>query len=440
VLRVLDPAERYFWLLDYLERMNVVAIARLDRPLSPVELAAALRAVRQRHAMLRARIDVVGADPVLVEAPGAIPLTVLPPGADRQTPVTALLDLPFAPAPSPLARCVLMPLDGGERSVVALALHHALADGRGAVTVVQEALRCVDGDEAALGSPPAGAPPPLHDRFPASLGAPRAAVDVLGAIRAERDGRVPNAFPCHGRDATARTSRLDCLVLEPDRLDQLVAAAHGEGATVQGALAAAVLQAGATLLAGTGEPTLCLATPTDLRRRAEPPLPDGEVMLAIGLLCTPYLVSSDAGTTLARAISEQTRREVARGESHLFYRFARAGAYAATDEGIASFARSIAASPQNAAVSNLGVVADRGDPPWVRSLSFALGPSPNQVAFVAATTYRGALVLQVVTDGARLADGPAERLVRGIEERTGARRVSSTDDDGASAPGSVPRP
>ena len=113
----------------------------------------------------------------------------------------------------------------------------------------------------------------------------------------------------------------------------------------------------------------------------------------------------------------------------------RAGAYAATDEGIASFARSIAASPQNAAVSNLGVVADRGDPPWMRSLSFALGPSPNQVAFVAATTYRGALVLQVVTDGARLADGPAEQLVRGIEERTGARRVPSswTGDDETTA-------
>jgi hypothetical protein len=162
-----------------------------------------------------------------------------------------------------------------------------------------------------------------------------------------------------------------------------------------------------------------------------PPLSDDEVMLAVGLLCTPYRVSEDAGVTLARAISEQTRREVARGESHLFYRFARAGAYAATDEEIASFACSIAASPQNAAVSNLGVVAERGDPPWVRSLSFALGPSPNQVAFVAATTYRGALVLQVVTDGARLADGPAEQLVRGIEERTGDRRVpsSSTDDD-----------
>jgi hypothetical protein len=403
VLRVLDPAERYFWLLDHLERTNVVAIALLDRSLSPVELADALQAVQRRHAMLRARIDVVGADPVLVEAPGAIPLTVIPPGADWQTQVTALLDLPFTPAPIPLARCVLVPLDGGQRSVVALALHHALADATAAVTVVQEALRWVDGDRAALDSAPAGAPPPLHDRFPATLRAPRAAVDVLAAIRAEREGRVPNDFPCHRRDATARMSRLDCLVLEPGRLERLIAASRGQGATVQGALGAAVLQAGATLLAGTEEPTLCLATPTDLRGRVEPPLPDDQVMLAIGLLCTPYLVSRDAGTTLARAVSEQTRREVARGESHLFYRFARAGTYAATDEGVASFARSITASPQNAAVSNLGVVADRGDPPWVRSLSFALGPSPNQVAFVAASTYRGSLVLQVVTDGARLA-------------------------------------
>ena len=129
---------------------------------------------------------------------------------------------------------------------------------------------------------------------------------------------------------------------------------------------------------------------------------------------------------MARAISEQTRREVARGESHLFYRIARADAFAPSDEGIASFAALGHRVPQNVAVSNLGVVAGHADPPWVRSLSFALGPSPNQVAFVAATTYRGELVLNVVTDGARLAHAPAEQLVRGIGERTGARRVSST--------------
>ena len=184
-----------------------------------------------------------------------------------------------------------------------------------------------------------------------------------------------------------------------------------------------MLGASAALLAGNEERRLCLATPTDLRRRVEPPLSDDEVMLAVGLLCTPYPVPTGASTALAREISEQTRREVARGESHLFYRFARAGTFAPTDEGIASFALSIAASPQNVAVSNLGVVADHRDPPWVRSLAFALSPSPNQVAFVAATTYRGELVLHVASDDARLGRGAAEQLVRGMEERTGARRV-----------------
>ena len=51
---------------------------------------------------------------------------------------------------------------------------------------------------------------------------------------------------------------------------------------------------------------------------------------------------------------------------------------------------------------------------------------------MAATTYRGALVLQVVTDRARLANGPAEQLVRGIEaDRSPTRAVEGGDDAAA---------
>jgi hypothetical protein len=158
-----------------------------------------------------------------------------------------------------------------------------------------------------------------------------------------------------------------------------------------------------------------------LRQLLTPQLPIDGVFGAVGLLCTPYLVHPSSDPDLGRRVSEQTRREVARGESHLFYRFARAGAFAATDDGIDQFADWMATTPQNIAVSNVGVIDHVGDPAWVRSLTVLLSPSPNQVAFVSVTTYRDRLVMNVMTDRAKLSEDVSEHLVEGIKTRSGAR-------------------
>ena len=88
-----------------------------------------------------------------------------------------------------------------------------------------------------------------------------------------------------------------------------------------GTIDAALLEAAAALFEAQEARALFLASPTDLRPRVEPPLPADDVMLAIGMLCTPYLVSEESGDTLAGDIGRQITREVARGESHLFNRF-----------------------------------------------------------------------------------------------------------------------
>jgi hypothetical protein len=136
------------------------------------------------------------------------------------------------------------------------------------------------------------------------------------------------------------------------------------------------------------------------------------------------LVHPSSNPDLGRRVSEQTLREVTRGESHLFYRLARANAFAANDHGIGTFADWMATTPQNVGLSNIGVVDDTGDPAWVSSISVSLSTSSNQVAFVVVSTYRDRLVMNVVTDRAKLPDDLAERLVEGIEARTGARRPS----------------
>ena len=121
--------------------------------------------------------------------------------------------------------------------------------------------------------------------------------------------------------------RHDKLVLDADAAWDLVARARAAGVSVTGTIDAALLQATATLFEPSEPRVLFLASPTDLRPRVEPPLPADDVMLAIGMLCTPYLVSEESSDTLAGDIGRQISREVARGESHLFYRFARTGAF-----------------------------------------------------------------------------------------------------------------
>jgi hypothetical protein len=230
---------------------------------------------------------------------------------------------------------------------------------------------------------------------------------------------------------TAQRFRHDQLVLDPPGARRFSEEARAEGAGVSGRLAAAVLRASAALFPEPGDRTLLLGSATDLRARVEPPLPAGEVTNAMGMLCSPYLVTADENDALARDIGQQISREVARGESHLFYRFARAGSYAATDAGIEAFARAVDASPHNITVSNLGRLSDEGLPAWARQLSTTMGPGPNQLAFVTAVTFRGALVVNVATDLAKLEPDLVEQLVIGIAARTGARRVAhSSEPDG----------
>ncbi len=429
VLRALDPAERYFWLIGRIASANGVLSAYVDRTFEERELTAALRALQRRHPLLRARVDVVDGEPVFVEAGGEIPLTVLP-LAPGQPPRAAQLELwPFPPAPHPLACCIYEPVEGEERSVVTLMVHHVLVDGNTARALLQQLLRVIERRDGELGASEE-VPAPLHSRLPEALRAPRAALDVLSEVRAERESQPPPSnFPFHARHVTAMRPRYDLLVVGGDALPALLARAKEKGASVTGALGADILQAGAALF-DTDEPRmLCFASATDLRPRVEPPLPAGEAQVAIGMLCTPYLVSEATRDTLGRTIGDQILREVTRGESHLFYRFARVGTFAPTDAGIAAFARWVDSSPQNITVSSVGRIDDAGDPPWVRRYAMTMLPGPNQLTFIVTSTYRGELVINVGTDSAKLSPAVTDRFVAEIAARTGARlELTSTFD------------
>jgi phenolphthiocerol/phthiocerol/phthiodiolone dimycocerosyl transferase len=424
--RQLDAAERYFWLLDRLACAPIGAVAELDRVLTRRELETALASVQSRHPLLRARIEVSDGEPLLVEAPAPITLSVCESNAASLTAdLAALLDQPFPEDGRPMVRLVSLPI-GPKRSAVVLLAHHALIDGQGAVVALRDLFRAVESGACADPSMTVTPPPPLHDRFPPEQRAARYVRDVLSEVRAERSGLpAPTEYPFHARQEPRRRTRLHALLIDP--VNVLVSAARGARTTVHGLVAAAALESAAALLGVGRKQVLTVASPTDLRSRVQPPLPPGEVMLATGLLCTPYTVAGDT-SHLARRISEQTHRELARGESHLFYRLARAGSYAATEAGVDQFASWLGNAPLNIAISNLGVMESAGDPAWVRSLSASLSPSANQLAFVVLTTYRGRLTILVATDAEKLSRPLADTFVAGLACRVNARQLPSSDD------------
>ncbi|HEX4162794.1 MAG TPA: hypothetical protein VHZ05_09860 [Acidimicrobiales bacterium] len=426
VLRALDPAEKYFWLIYLLNGMTGVFYVWADRTFEEDALADALVAIQRRHPFLRARVEAVDGDYAFVEVDGTVPITVLPLAPDAPVPLPELELWPFPEPPHPLVHCFYMPITGEDRSVLILMMHHVFLDGSSGLFMMRQFVRALEGSEVDL-SASDEVPPAVSSRFPPDLTSPRTAAQVLGAVRAEREGQPPpDVLPFHDRHEPATRPRHDLLVVGGDDLTALVAKAKATGATVTGYIDAAFLEATAALFGDDADHWICLASATDLRLRAEPPLPHDDMQLAIGMLCTPYLVSSSTSETLPRHIGEQIRREVERGESHLFYRFARTAAYPPTDEGLAAFTRWVDSTPQNVTVSSTGVQDDTGDPPWVRRISATMLPGPNQLAFAAVTTYRGEMVLNVSTDVAKLAPELADRFVDGLMERLGARCAQTT--------------
>jgi hypothetical protein len=392
--RELDPAERYYWMFGLLSPMSMVAYAELERGIDHDVLAAALAAVQARHPLLNLRVDATDGDLSFVPSDGPVPFETREIDPELWwSVIEAELDRRLGDdGTAPCARCVYVTSPGVDRSVVILSIHHAVADGRSGLSVLQEVLRVVEAGPDTL-PPRYDLPPGLHERYPAELRSAGAVVETLRAMRVEREGIGPGAgFAFAPTTPDSRRSRITRVLLDGD---EVAALRQDEG----------------------DELVLHLATPTDLRTRCAAPVPIDEVVLAIGLVSSPYPVPTDGRTALAIRISDQLKREVERGDSHLFYRLARAGSLRADDAGTAAFQEWLATVPHNVAVSNVGLVDAAADPTWLTRLAVLLGASPNQLAFVVISTYRDQMSLHVVTDEAKLDPGCSDRLVAGIVER-----------------------
>jgi hypothetical protein len=418
--RPLDPAERYFYLLDLLWPMNIVAVAELDRSLEEDRVRAAWGAVAERAPLARSRVVAGEGLGLILESEPAIAddvalVTPRPWRSLVQHEQCARFDV----SAGPLMR-VRYVADGVGGSALALVAHHAVADARTALWLLQEVVRELAG-ERARSAAATRLPIPMHEavvpdhRFSENRAG---MLQLLRKLREERDALgALESVPWHDRHAESRDPVLEQLVLSAPETKAVVDLARDAGATVNGVASAALLLAVAGTLDG-GEPerTLALTTPADMRSRLSPPIAPREPGMYVTLLASAHRVRPNGFAESARAISDDVRARLARGEGELFYTLTRPDAIAADEDGLARLRSLIDTAPQAIAVSNTGILDDAGDPDWVRSLSFALAPTPNQVAFAAATTYRGRLLINVASDRARVETAAVRRVV---EEASG---------------------
>jgi hypothetical protein len=189
------------------------------------------------------------------------------------------------------------------------------------------------------------------------------------------------------------------------------------GTSVHGAICAAQLLAQYRLRMGNDPATLFLSCPVDMRPWLDPRQPDAPTALCISLISAAFVLDSNIDFwSLARDVVAQTRRQLARGEGHIFFNLYGLDGTPVAPDRMPRFTKIILSTWQNTMVSNIGLVAAIDSDPAVDAISFALCPMPYQTLFTSASTYKDKLLLNVGYDASKLSVQIAMELAAGTHD------------------------
>lgn len=418
--RPLDPTEVYYEVVDRLWPMNSLCFVTLDATVDRAQVERAWATIVEKVPVVGARI--VRTDPRSAHLDFSAGLTgPVAQFTDVPAMLVDLLGTRIDPT-GPLARCGLAPgPEGG--TTLAIAVAHAALDGRPLAQLVLLLARVlVDGDD--ISEHPLTLPTEPLSRFalPERDWSHRRA-EMLMTARSMREedgyvghGSVPDWYLTDADHD--RTLACTVFTLTPDESQALIRWSKSSGATVHGALSVAMLRTLARLTPGAAR--LPLSTVVDLRVRAAAPAVD-LVGQAAAVVSASFDVTTESAA-LARHVTEDIGRRVDRGEPELFFALSgveRLPVGEATDKVVRQWMTS---GTPTANFSNLGVVT--GDAPDnVRGVGAILAPTPNQVVFVATTTFRGYVTFALCFDRNRLSIDPAvftDTLHAEVAELTGA--------------------
>ncbi|MET1076115.1 MAG: condensation domain-containing protein, partial [Umezawaea sp.] len=313
VNRPLSPVERWYWIADRHSPLNVVARVRVRGPLAPRAIRAGLDALQTRHPLLRATIvaDPADANPEFATGAGIpIPLRVVDGDTHWEHEVNEheLVDRVDLAA-GPLCRAVLL-RHGDDVHDVLLTVSHCVSDAVTALALLRELLEFAERPESAVPLAPLPAP---EDMFPvrhrALGGALGIASRVLPDQRRLRRDTLRRLAPSVVVPDERRRSRFVHRSLDFAQLDALSRSCKEEGATVHGALAAAMITAVARDAGVAKRCAFAIGSPVDFRGELAQPVSNRDVGAYIATV--PSFVDFRPGEPFwpaARAISEDVAR------------------------------------------------------------------------------------------------------------------------------------
>ncbi|GIJ42394.1 phthiocerol/phthiodiolone dimycocerosyl transferase family protein [Micromonospora andamanensis] len=333
VRRALSPLERWYWIADQVSPLNVVARVRVRGPLPAALLRAALHRLRRRHPLLRVAIatDPDGRAPRFVPTGQPIPLHQVrddePESADaapgRETGwVRRVNDHELVDRidwrSGPLCRAVMLtrsPTAGGPDDEVhdlLLTMPHCVADGTTVLSLLRQWIElagqaCSPGPSELAADTSEPALPACEAMFPRRYRGMAGTLRLrwllareLYRVHRHRPARVaPSRFV----PFTERRTRLIARSLTAEQVEALVAACRGEGTTVHGALAAAMVLAVAAEAGSPGHVTI--GSPVTFRDTLEPAVSERAVGAYVATV--PTVVRYRPGLSLwqlARSISD----------------------------------------------------------------------------------------------------------------------------------------
>lgn len=254
-LRRLSTCERFFSLLNQTEPVHFVVAAQVEGATNIDQWKKGLSCLQRRHPFLMASIE-PGAQnaPYFVSRPGIpIPLRVVEGNAVQRLEVEVARELatPFRVGDALLVRAVV--LHEKWRSIVILAVHHAIADGLSLAFAIRDLLQALSGETlAAL---------PVPSSHEALLG--------LKEVTGWADGRngVFEARTDPTPESPVLAPRVSSLRLRPDLAGELQEIARREQASVHGALASSLVFAVRKLVKTASPAPLRLASPISTRKQ-----------------------------------------------------------------------------------------------------------------------------------------------------------------------------
>jgi NRPS condensation-like uncharacterized protein len=253
LLRDLSALERGFYLFSQIYPVNICNVAELRGRLSHEGIRRALAAVQKRHPILQTRLmPLPSGEVALCRSTAEIGFEVSQSKTDIEIDwrsiVASGLAMPFPAGDTPPAR--LSVVEGPERTVIALFLNHAIADGMSSVYVVEDLLKALGGENIGEGSLLPSAPELIADLISNQASFVKsAAADMVAAVPSS-----PASFP---------PPHVSTIALSQEATAALAARARFEGTTVHGALCAALTF---SLAENAGKSSHMLVSPIDMRR------------------------------------------------------------------------------------------------------------------------------------------------------------------------------